>query len=315
MTDLLSKLETARPTPEALASHLPSVALDRITAKVTRESGQTPRPLHRRRRALAAIAATVAGVAIVPGLMGTDGAAAHADLTELAMAAARSEGPAIAPGTFLHLKTEAIQRNSRLFGDGETLDTNREEWVRWDGVIWALDTRPSAGWTEYLRFPKNDWFTPERAAELPDNASELRAYLDRTVSGSNSHEEAIFVAITDWVRSNLLPSKTLAAALEVLADVDGVETEDVTVRGRDAVEVSFNRFWLDLVATESMVIDRETARTIAEHDSDPGGTYELDTMLVEVVDSVPADVLEAFREHGNGARIYDDGHTPTLDEM
>jgi hypothetical protein len=44
MTDLLSKLETARPTPETLASHLPSVALDRITAKVTRASGQTPRP-------------------------------------------------------------------------------------------------------------------------------------------------------------------------------------------------------------------------------------------------------------------------------
>jgi hypothetical protein len=314
MTDLLSKLETARPTSEALASHLPSDALDRITAKVTGESDQ-PRPLRRRRRALAAVAATVVGVAIVPGLMGSDGAAAHADLTELAMAAARSEGPAIAPGTFLHVKTEAIQRNSRLFGDGETRDTNREEWVRWDGAIWALDTRPSAGWTEYLRFPKNDAFTPERAAELPDSASELRAYLDRTVSGSNSHEEAIFVAITEWVRSNLLPAKTLAAALEVLADVDGVETEDVTVRGRDAVKVSFHRFWLDLVSTDSMVIDRETARTLAERDSDPSGTYELETTLVEVVDSVPADVLEAFREHGSGARIYDDGHTPTLDEM
>jgi hypothetical protein len=55
------------------------------------------------------------------------------------------------------------------------------------------------------------------AAELPEDAADLRAYLDRTVSGSNSHGEAIFVAITDSVQSNLLPPKTLAAALEVLA--------------------------------------------------------------------------------------------------
>lgn len=314
MTDLLNKLEAARPTRTVLESNLPTDSLERMRANVASGATHSSRPLHRRRRALAAVAATVAGAAILPGLVGTDGAAAHADLIELARAAARSEGPAIAPGTFLHVKTEAVQRNSRLFGDGETLDTNREQWVRWDGVTWAIDTRPSAGWTEYLHFPKNDWFTPERAAELPDSAAELRTYLDNTVSGSNSHEEAIFVAITDWVRSNLLPPKTLAAALEVLADVDRVETKDVTVRGRDAVEVSFNRFWLDLVATQSMIIDRATARTISEHDSDPSGTYDIDTTLVEVVDDIPVEVRQAFGEYANGDRVYADGHTPTAEE-
>jgi hypothetical protein len=315
MTNLLDRLETARPPQAALDSHLPADVLDRIKVDVARKTAQRARPPHRRRRVLAAVAATVVGVAIVPGLVGSDRSAAHADLTALAMAAANSDGPAITPGTFLHVKTEAVQRNSRLFGDGRTLDTNREQWVRWDGVVWAIDTRPSAGWTEYMVFPKNDWFTPERAAELPDNASDLRAYLDRTVSGSNSHEEAIFVAITDWVHSNLLPPKTLAAALEVLADVDGVETKDVTVRGRDAVEVSFSHFWLDLIATESMVIDRETARTISEHDSDPGGTYELETTLVEVVEEIPADVLRDFEAHKDDVRVYDDGHAPTADQM
>jgi hypothetical protein len=289
--------------------------LERIKVDVARELVQRKRPLHRRRRVLAAVAATVAGVVIVPGLVGSDRSAAHADLTALAMTAAHSDGPAITPGTFLHVKTEAVQRNSRLFGDGRTLDTNREQWVRWDGVVWVIDSRPSAGWTEYMVLAKNDWFTPERAAELPDNASDLRAYLDRTVSGSNSHEEAIFTAITDWVHSNLLPPKTLAAALEVLADVDGVETEDVTVRGREAVEVSFNRFWHDLIATASMVIDRETARTISEHDSDPGGTYELETTLVEVVEEIPADVLRDFEAHQDDVRVYDDGHASTADEM
>lgn len=231
------------------------------------------------------------------------------------MAAARSDGPAIAPGTFLHVKTEALQKNSRIFDDGKTLDTNREQWVRWDGVTWAIDTRPSAGWTEYHQFPKNDWFTPERAAELPQDPDDLRAYFDRTISGSNSHEEAIFVVVTDWVRSNLLPPKTLAAALEVLADVDGVETKDVVVRGRDAVEVSFSRFWLDLISTESMIIDRETARTISEHDSSPTGSYDLDTTLVEVVEEIPAEVRREFEAHETGGRFYTDGHTPTSDEL
>ncbi|QCX26801.1 hypothetical protein [Nocardioides jishulii] len=314
MTDLLDRLEAARPTQAALDSRLPADVLERIKADVARETTPRARPPHRRRRVLAAVAATIAGVVIVPVLAGSDGSAARADLTELAMVAANSDGPAITPGTFLHVKTEALQRNSRLFGDGRTLDTHREQWVRWDGVVWVIDTRPSAGWTDYMVLPKNDGHSPELAAELPDSASDLRAHLDRTVSGSNSHEEAIFVAITDWVYSNLLPPKTLAAALEVLADVDGVETKDVTVRGREAIEVSFNRYWFDLISTESMVIDRETARTISEYDSDLGGTYELETTLVEVVEEIPADVLRDFAAHKDDGRVYNDGHAPPADE-
>lgn len=314
MNDLLTQLEAARPTNRTLDSHLNADARDRIEARMNR-GRTTKRPAHRRRNILAATAATVAGVAVMPAFVGSDSAAARADLTELAMAAANSEGPAISPGTFLHIKTESIQHNSRVFGDGKTFDTNREEWVRWDGTTWAIDTRPSAGYTDYNFFPRNDHFTPENAAELPANADDLRAYLDRTVSGSNSHNEAIFVAVTDWVRSNLLPPKTLAAALEVLAGVDGVETKDVTVRDRDAVEVSFHRFWLDLISTDSMTIDRATARTISERSSDPTSTYESETTLVEVVGDLPASVRQAYREHKNGERVYDDGHTPTPEEL
>lgn len=320
MTNLLDRLERARPTRDALDAHLPGDLLARVHGDVDASSssgasvpGQR-RPRHPRRVAVAAVAATVVGVAVVPGLVGTDSGAAHADLTALAMAAAGSQGPAIAPGTFLHVTTESVQDNSSLFGDGRTLDTNREQWVRWDGATWAIDTRPSAGWTEYLVMGPNDWFTPERAAELPDDAAALRAHLDRTVSGSNSHEEAIFVAVTDWVRSNLLPPDTLAAALEVLADVDGVQTEDVTVRGREAVEVSYRRFWFDLIAKESVVIDRETARVISEQQSDPSGSYELDTTLVEVVDRIPAEVLADFEAH-KGERVYDDGRTPGPEDL
>jgi len=150
------------------------------------------------------------------------------------MSAIAADGPVIAEGTFLHIKTEALQKNSRVFGDGQTLDTNRESWVRWDGKTWAIDTRPSAGWREYHVIPRTDEEdalsnpTPEFAASLPDDPDTLRAYLDENVSGSNSHEEALFVAVADLARSHFLPPETLSAALQVLADVDGVETEDVT---------------------------------------------------------------------------------------
>lgn len=138
---------------------------------------------------------------------------------------------------FLHVKTEALQQNSGIFGDGKTLDTNRESWIRWDGKTWAIDSRPSAGWREYQLFPRAaepylNNPTPESAAALPDDPDAVRTYLDEHVSGSNSHEEAIFVAVCDLTRSQFLPPETLAAALRVLADVDGIETKDVTFHGR-----------------------------------------------------------------------------------
>jgi hypothetical protein len=314
MTDLMKHLESARPSTDFLESHLPQGMRDRIAARLSELPAAEAAP-RRRRTALVAAAVVVAGVVVGPSLLGPDSSAAHADLTAVALAAANAEGPVIAEGTFLHVKTEAVQRNSRIWDDGRTLDTNREEWIRWDGQVWAVDTRPSAGYREYHLFPPLDYMTPEHAASLPDTAPELRAFLDRTVSGSNSHEEAIFVAITDWARSNLLPPRTLAAALEVLADVDGVSTKDVTVGGRDAVEVSFHRFWVGLVSTESMTIDRLTGRVLSEHDSDPTGSYDVRTTLVEVVAEVPEEILDLYELHGNGARVYDDGHAPTTDEM
>ncbi|UUZ61322.1 hypothetical protein [Nocardioides sp. B-3] len=59
------------------------------------------------------------------------------------------------------------------------------------------------------------------------------------MSGSNSHEEAVFTTITDSAHSNFLPPETLSAALPVLADVDGVSVHDVEVDGRPAVELSY----------------------------------------------------------------------------
>ena len=102
----------------------------------------------------------------------------------------------------------------------------------------------------------------------------------------------------------------LAAGLEVLADVDGVETEDVTVDGRAAVKVKFTPWWFDFVASQSFVIDKETAQVLSVRDSDPGGTYSSTTTLSEVLPRLPEQVRATFDQHGDGERVYDAGVTP-----
>lgn len=316
MTDLMQRLTDARPTQTELDMMWPPAARAEALERIRADGARPPRRRRARRAVLVGAAATIGAAVAIPTVISSGDASAHEDLRALATAAVRADAPVIASGAFLHVKTESVQRNSRIFNDGRMLDTNRESWVRWDGKIWAVDSRPSAGWREYHVFPIPDepdfsQPTPEFAAALPDTPQALGRYLDEHVQGSNSHEEAIFVAVTDLARSNYLPPKTLAAALKVLSEVDGVETRDVTVQGREAVELTFGEWWEGLLGEHSVTLDRATARVITEKDSDPSSTYTSQTMLVEVVDRVPQNVLDAYRGLENGERVYDE---PTSNE-
>lgn len=315
MTDLMNRLIDARPTDTGLRAAWPdeerAALLDRVR---TRAESSRRRP----RRRVTWAAATVTALAIAPTVLSGGDAQAREEILELASMASAAKGPEFAPGTYLHMKTESVQENSRVFGDGRTLDTNREAWVRWDGAQWAIDSRPSAGWTEYHHFaPRTESSfgapTPEFVAQLPDGPAELREYLDATVSGSNSHDEALFVAVTDLAHSHLLDPATLAVALEAIADVNGVKTEDVQVEGREAVEISYRHFHLDLLGVDSVTIDEETAQVLRVASSSPGGTYTSTTTLVEIVDEIPADVLAAYDRYGSGSRICADGVEATGD--
>ena len=284
------------------------------SASALRSILQQPKPAPRRRRrpAWIAAAAVLAAVA-VPTVLSSGSASARIELMHLAMVAADSDEPVIAPGTFLHMRTESLQKNSRILGDGYRLDTDRESWTRWDGATWAIDTRPSVGWTEHHYFPAPDeisFGTPSPAfvASLPDTPGAMRAYLDRTVSGSSSHDEALFVAIADLANSRMLDPQTFSTALQVLAGVDGVSTGDVVVDGREAVEIGFDRFkGLSFISHSSITVDRETAQLLRAVESSPAGTYTSRTTTVDVVDEVPADVLASYRAHGDGSRICADG--------
>lgn len=310
MTDLMNRLSGARPTDGDLRTTWPEderqILLDRIRAQA---EGKVGRP---RRRVVWLAAAAVTTAVVVPVVAGGGDAEARAEILRLAAVASSADGLGLTPGTYLHVKTESVQENSRLLGDGQTLDTHREAWVRWDGAMWAIDTRPSAGWTEYHHFDADAEGsfgspTPEFVAQLPDAPAELRDYLDSTVSGSNSHDEALFVAVTDLAHSHLLDPATLAVALEAIADVDGVQTDDVVVEGRAAVEISFRRFPVDLLGVDSFTIDKETAQVLGTASSSPGGTYTSTTTLLEGVAEIPADVLAAYEQYGSGSRICADG--------
>jgi len=255
------------------------------------------------------VAAAVAlAVPIGHEVLAPDAAQARADLRALAAVAADSGGPVLAPGQFLHVRTESLQDNRWPLQDGADWDTDRESWIGWDGTTWAIDSRPSAGWREYLFLPLEEDAsinrpTPAFAATLPQDPTAFRAYLDEHVSGSNSHEEALFVAVTDFIRSNVVPPSVLGAALGALADVRGVRTEDVTVDGRDAVKISYRRFGVAFLSDHTLVVDRATARPLVEASSNPIESYESTTTSVEVVDQVPADVLAVFTDNPQGVRI------------
>jgi hypothetical protein len=313
----MDRLTQARPTDDDLRDTWPpeerAALLAGVRARALTDVRRRPH-----RRAMWLVAASVTAIAVVPTVLEGGDAHARNDIRQLAAAAADTDGLTFGPGTYLHVKTESVQENSRIFGDGRTLDTNREVWVRWDGAQWAVDTRPSAGWTEYHYFaPSSDIGfsspTPQFVAHLPDAPAELREYLDTNVSGSNSHDEALFFAVTDLANSHLLDPATLAVALEAIADVDGVKTEDVEVEGREAVEISYRRFHFNLLGVDSVTIDKETAQVLRVSSSSPGGTYTSTTTLAESVDRIPAPVLAAYDKYGNGTRVCSDGREATGD--
>lgn len=307
MSDLMRRLRDARPTDEELDR---AWAPDRRQRAVEEIAGRAGVRAGRRSVRWAgglAAASLLTAAAVLPTVLVT-GSSAREDLRALALVAAASAEPVLAQDSYLHVKTEALQRNSQLLGNDTTSDTNREAWIRWDGTIWAVDSRPSEGWREYHVFPRPaqpsvNVPTPEFAAALPSDPEALRRYLDDNVSGSNSHDEAIFVAVSDLARSHFLPPSTLSAALEVLADVDDVETREIQVDGHTAMEVSYSRFLDGLIARHTLVLDRSTARVISEQQTGPAGSYSLRTVLVESVDGLPDDVTAAFERYGGGLRV------------
>lgn len=268
--------------------------------------GYRPRRLRRTVLVLAATAAAIVAVVSIPSL--DSGDAVAADLRGLSQAAVSYDGPVLGEGSWLHERSESLQRNDPNSGEVAVLDTHRETWTRWDGRVLLIEQRPSEGWTTYNVLDDSTAAsyqdpTPMFAQALPDDAEGLRAYLDPKVFGSSSHSEALFEALTSLATSHTLPPLTLAAAYEALADVDQVRTSHATVDGRPAIEVSYGEELTS--STESITVDRATGQVLTTSLHSLQSTYTSNTTLSEVVDTMPADVLRAFDEHEEDVR-YDD---------
>jgi hypothetical protein len=212
---------------------------------------------------LAATAAAIVAVVSIPSL--DSGDAVAADLRGLSQAAVSYDGPVLGEGSWLHERSESLQRNDPNSKEVAVLDTHRETWTRWDGRVLVIEQRPSEGWTTYNVLDDSTAAsyqdpTPVFAQTLPDNAEGLRAYLDPKVFGSSSHSEALFEALTSLATSHTLPPPTLAAAYEALADVDHVRTSHVTADGRPAIEVAYEEGLTS--STDSITVDRATGQVL-----------------------------------------------------
>lgn len=296
---------------------------DRSTARPTqfeldrRRSPATGRRRHRMRRTalLLAAAASAAVVAVVAIPVLDSGDAVAADLRELSQAAVTYDRPALGRGNWLHERSESLQRNDDNLSDGAILDTQRETWTSWEGQALLIERRPSQGWTTYnvLDDPTPASYqdpTPEYAQTLPTDAAGLRAYLDPKVVGSSSHAEALFEALSGLATSHTLPPATLAAAYEALADIDNVNTSDVQINGRPAIEITYEEDQTS--SSDSITVDRATGQVLIETQQSLQSTYTSTTTLSEVVDTVPPAVLNAFDVHEEDVR-YDAAGQPLTD--
>ena len=271
------------------------------------------RPGSRLRRPVLLVAAAAVAASIVGSstYFGADDAVA-ADLRDLSAAALNYDDPVVEQGSWLHERSESLQRNDPHLNDGAVLDTHRETWTGWDGRILLIEQRPSQGWTTYDVLDDNTTGsyqdpTPAFAQTLPEDAADLRGYLDPLVFGSSSHPEALFEALTSLVSSHTLPPTTLAAAYEALADVEHVQTSDVEVNGRPAIEITYTEN--STSSTESITVDRATGQSLSTSQRSLQSTYTSTTTLSEVVDSVPADVRATFKDRELDVR-YDAAGQP-----
>lgn len=315
MSNLMNTLSDARPREEDLEAMWPTqdraALLERVQATDTSRSRQPRYVLW-----AGLVAAATTAFVVLPSAVDTPNAAA-ADLKSLALTAAAYDDTVLTEGTWLHEQTTTRQENDPSLGEEVLLLRDRETWTRWDGRVLLIERDPVEGWATYdvidgihdISDPNAPAFndpgtfgdpTPRFSATLPDTADGLLAYLEGRVTGSDTHDEALFSALTGLATSHTLPPEVLAATYEALAQLDGVRTDDVRVEGQPAIEVTFTDEVSD--STETMVVDQTTGQVLSTRQESGQHTFTSTTNLSEVTATLPALVEAAFDIHDEGVR-------------
>lgn len=186
---------------------------------------------------------------------------------------------AVSPDTVVEARETAIEALRSC------TDQEREALllVAWDGLTEYLD----------LPAPPADW-APAAVAEFPTDPAELRQFFSDRVSGSLTHDEAIFNGVHEVLIRGYAPPAVQQAAIEALAELDVVTVQRAKApSGRALLEVRLYDPKTRGPEAFSMWFDESTGR-LAETSSVLTKTGQINYATYapgSLVDAVPADVL------------------------
>ncbi|SRR5580765_1467291 len=247
-----------------------------------------PRPV-RRRFVLAGVAAAAAGTLVIGLPLASDWTAPKASAVEQLVASAqRSHALVIPQGWYLHMVVHARQHMPSADDPMDGVPWVEESWTGADGRVWRHDTQGTH--MDNYAFPALTGgpidYTPKGVAKLPTSPSDLMAYLRARVQGSNSTDEAIFVAVGDMTRMGYVPPAVRAA----LISVAGALPEVTATRSGGRTTLAF----VDestRPGSQSLVFDSGSAALVGEAGTSPGADNVATIEILGLVDHVPADVL------------------------
>jgi hypothetical protein len=221
----------------------------------------------------------------------------------------------IGDGRYWHM---VVQEQQHGPGNQPDMTSRLESWVDQDGRLWRHDVRTTGNTQtqDYFEFAPGtydlNYPSPDYLRTLPTDADALYDFLDAHVSGSASHEEAIFVAVGDMLRGGFAPPALRTAAIQVLERLPHVTLSVVTTDslGRTVQQFDFVDESNRAGAVQSLSFDPATAQIVDEGTTSHGGdplvidgpsgrqvvSSDLDftsaVVLAQAVDQVPADVLD-----------------------
>jgi hypothetical protein len=168
-------------------------------------------------------------------------------------------------GQFWYHKVDLYQPSGR--GKTPTLVGSNTNWVAANGDDWLLEDEggsPLCTYYPYLGTPNPNHPNTDYLRSLPTDPSALETYLRAHVSGSNSIDQAVVVAISDTFGNyeGLVPPDLRAAFIEVLARVPSVTVRSGVQYGDGGTATTFTykndqSLWFD--ETTAQVVGQQAA--------------------------------------------------------
>ena len=326
MTDPLVLIRELRPDDATVDGFCPPADRAALLDDILATPRRTRRPLLIGIAGVAAASAAVLTIALVQPdrapVAGSPTALPPARLAAVTLALHHLAGVAAArpadtgTGRYWHLRIREQQTGPE--GQADSV-TTLESWTDATGRIWrhdVLTVQGSPPEENYYEFSRGDdhvsYPSPEYLATLPTEPSALYDFLDDHVSGSSSHEEAIFVAVGDMLRGGFAPPELRSAAIQVLTrlphvSLSGTTTDalgrtvqqfdfaDESIRPGEVQSISFdpqNAQILDEGMSSrggaSIVVDGPSGRRVLSSDMD----FTSSVVQADTVDEIPEDVLD-----------------------